>query len=151
MARKMRCRQAALLASCCRSGDLQGKEADSWHKRENCKAAAAFFLWLSQRLQDRSSEMHFLRDSSLMTEANWKLHQHWKGSLSLTQRVILPRINPEGICLKVSHTNNKNANQNHPWFSEGSLNDPSTDKHSRQECQGKWRQEEHRTGRMSEK
>lgn len=112
---------------CCRSGNLQGEEADSQDKREYCKAAVAFFLWPSESLQDHYSEMQFLRDSSLMIQANLKLHQQWKGSLSLTQHVVLPRINTEGIRLEVNHANNnKKPKQKHLLFSEGSLNEPSS-------------------------
>lgn len=102
---------------CCRSGNLQGEEADSWDKREYCKAAVAFFLWPSQRCQDHYSEMLFLRDSSLMIQANLKLHQQWKGSLTLTQHVVLPRMNTEGTWLKVNQqTTRRNHNKNTSCF-----------------------------------
>lgn len=94
------------------------------------------------------SEMHFARDSSPTTEAAWK-PPTMKGKSQPYLTVVLPRISPEGIWLKVNHANNKNATQKHPLFTEGSLHDPSTDQHWRQECPGKQMQEEHRTGRMS--
>lgn len=107
---------------CCRSGNPQGEEADNWDKRKYCKAAVAFFLW--SLLWDAVSQ------SGLMIQANLKLHQQWKGSLTLIQHVVLPKINTEGIWQKMKHANNnKKPEQKHPLFSEESLNDPSTDKH----------------------